>query len=187
MSVVDLALTSLPALAATARAGETPAPASDVVPTLAVEIHDPVDPAAYSTWVWVVGLALLVAIVAWYAWVLWWTRRRPAPDPADDPGRWSSLRETSLGRVDAAERRFRDGEADLRALALDLNRIMREFSTARLGRDTTSLTVSEIAELDGTDRLADLLRGYSEPAFAYDSDAEALAATARAREVIGAW
>lgn len=168
-------------------AGEAPARASGVVPTLAVEIHEPVDPAGYSTWVWVVGLALLVAVIAWYAWVFWWTRRRPAPDPAEDPARVATLRERSLAEVDEAEQRFRDGDCDLRALTLDLNRIMRTFSTGRLGVDTTSLTVSEIAELDGTARLADLLRDYEEPAFAYDSDAEALAATAQARQVISAW
>ncbi|MPV50589.1 DUF4381 family protein [Pseudactinotalea sp. HY160] len=167
--------------------GEAPAGASAVVHTLAVDIHEPVIPASYSTWVWVVGLALVVAVAAWYGWVLWWTRRRPAPDPHADPAQWTSLRATTLARVDEAEQRFRDGESDLRGLALGLNRIMREFSTARLGQDTTSLTVSEIADLDGTDRLAGLLRGYEEPAFAFDSDAEALTATGRAREVIAAW
>ena len=53
--------------------------------------------------------------------------------------------------------------------------------------DASSLTVNELAQLEGTDRLTDLLSDYQEPAFAADSDAQALGATRSARAVISQW
>lgn len=152
---------------------------------LSAPIHDPVPPAAYSTWVWIVGLALLAAIALWYWWVRRSTRPRPAPDLPDS--HWVSLRESTLAKVEAAEAQYRNGHASLRELHLELNTILREFATARLGRDAMWMTAAELARFEGTDRLADLLGEYQEPAFAYDSDAQAMAATASAREVITTW
>lgn len=151
----------------------------------ATPIHDPVPPIAYSTWVWVVGFALLAAIVLWYLWVRRHTRLRPAPDLPQS--HWSSLREGALTKIELAEQQYRDGHADLRGLHLELNTTLREFATGRLGRDAMWMTVEELSTLEGTDRLTDLLSDYQEPAFAYDSDAQAMLATSRAREVISQW
>ena len=38
-------------------------------PVLTAPINEPVPPAAYSTWVWIVGLVLLALIGAWYWFV----------------------------------------------------------------------------------------------------------------------
>lgn len=157
-------------------------------PVLTVEINDPVDPMAFAPWVLIVGIALLVLIGLWYLFVFRFTRERPAAD--EDKGRrdrWSSLRASALEEVDTAEERYRDGEADLRALHLDLNHILRTFAGGRLQMDTSSLTVGELATLEGTDRLTVLLSDYEEPAFAAGSDAEALAATNEARAVVREW
>lgn len=154
----------------------------------AVEVHDPVAPAAYAVWVPIVGGALLVLITAWLVWVFWFTRERPYD--GKDGGRrdrWSGLRATSLADIEQAESRYREGEVDLRTLHLDLNHIMREFANGRLRMDTSSLTTAEIASLEGSDRLGRLLSEYEEPAFAIDSDAEALAATTNAKEVVRQW
>lgn len=153
----------------------------------AVEINDPVAPASFATWVWIVGLALLVLIGAWYWWVFYFTRERPATDDAGGRDRWSGLRKETLAEVDAAEERYREGQSDLRNLHLDLNHILREFANGRLRMDTSSLTVNELAGLEGTDRLSNLLTEYEEPAFASDSDAEALAGCENARAVIREW
>src|SRR5690625_3436905 len=115
------------------------------------------------------------------------TRKRPARDESGRGDAYASLRTSSLKEVDAAETRYREGEADLRNLHLDLNHILREFASGRLRMDASSLTVGELATLEGTDRLTDLLADYQEPAFAADSDAQALAATQHARAVISQW
>ncbi len=155
------------------------------VDILTIPIHDPVPPAAYSVWVWVVGLALLAGIIAWYWWVRRFTRPRPAPDLPDS--HWASLREGSLSRVDLAEQQYRNGHVQLRELHLELNTILREFATERLGQDAMWMTAAEIARLEGTDRIAHLLSRFEEPAFSFDSDAQAMDATARTREVISTW
>lgn len=152
---------------------------------LAVPIHDPAPPAPYSTWVWVLGLALIAAIALWYVFVSHNTRPRPAPDLPKS--HWTNLRQGALTKVDAAEQAYRDGHADLRELHLTLNTVLRDFASERLGRDASWMTVAELADLEGTDRLATLLGGFQEPAFAADSDALAMSATASAREVIRAW
>jgi len=158
-----------------------------LAPVWAVEVHDPVAPAAYSTWVPIVGGALLVLIGAWLWWVLWYTRERPFDAKGGRGDRFSGLRQRTLADIARAEDRYREGETDLRTLHLDLNHIMREFANGRLRMDTSSLTVAEIATIAGTDRLTALLTEYEEPAFAIDSDAEALAATSDARAVVEQW
>lgn len=152
---------------------------------LATPIHEPIPPIAYSTWVWVVGLALLAAIGAWYWFVHRITRPRPAPDlPASH---WASLRQRTIEKVDLAEEQYRNGHVDLRDLHLELNTILREYATERLGRDAMWMTAAELARFEGTDRVSHLLAEFEEPAFSHDSDAQAMAATAATREVITTW
>lgn len=153
----------------------------------AAEVHDPVAPASYAAWVLIVGLALVALIAGWLWWVFWYTRKRPFEDKGGRGDRYASLRTRTIASIAQAEARFREGETDLRTLHLDLNHIMREFANGRLRMDTSSLTVAEIAKIEGTDRLTTLLADYEEPAFAIDSDAEALAATTSARAVVEQW
>ncbi|MFV0254050.1 MAG: hypothetical protein ACK5H2_12055 [Beutenbergiaceae bacterium] len=157
------------------------------LPIWAAEVHDPVPPAAYSAWVPIVGVGLLVLLGAWLWFVFWRTRERPHTESSGRRDRFDGLRATSLAAIAEVEERYREGEIDLRTLHLDLNHVMREFANGRLRMDTSSLTVSEIASIEGTDRLTLLLEDYQEPAFAIDSDAEALAATSNARAVVEQW
>src|SRR5690625_5108238 len=120
--------------------------------------------------------------------MFWHTRERPAAEETSGRrDKWASARAAALTEVDTAEERYRSGESDLRALHLDLNHIMRNFADGRLRMDTSSLTVRGLATLEGTDRLTELLSEYEEPAFAIDSDAEALPACNGARAVINEW
>jgi hypothetical protein len=157
------------------------------LPVWATEIHDPVPPAAYSAWVPIVGGALLVLIGVWLWWVFWYTRDRPYDDKGGRRDRYAGLRATTIENIARAEERYREGVTDLRTLHLDLNHIMRTFANGRMRMDTSSLTVAELARLEGTDRLTALLTEYEEPAFAIDSDAEALSATSNARAVVEQW
>ncbi|MBN8882392.1 MAG: hypothetical protein J0H73_08770 [Salana multivorans] len=141
-------------------------------------------PVQYSWWVWALGIALLVLIAAWYFWVFRSTRPKV---PDDDPSSYDGVRAEHLALVDEAYQRFVSGEADLRELHLDLNHAIRSFATARTGIDTSSLTVAEFTRIEHGSALATVLGEYSEPAFAAVSDAQAAAACAEAREVIGTW
>lgn len=149
---------------------------------------DPIPPVQYSWWVWALGLLLLALVAAWY----WWVARISRPRDSSGRGRgshdpYAALRAEYLGEVDAAYERYTGGESDLRALHLDYNHIMRQFASQRAGVDASSLTVSELRQLEHSDALVMLLEDYQEPAFAAASDAQALAATEQAREVIRTW
>lgn len=142
-------------------------------------------PEAYSIWVPVVGGALLLAVAAWYAFVLLSTRRPARPK---GPGALSPDGRTRFERdVEEAMSAYQRGEHDLRALHLELARVMRAFASERIGRDVRSWTAREIAAYDPTTRLGDLLAVWEEPSFARRSDAEAESAAHRAREVIRQW
>jgi len=152
---------------------------------VAAPIHAPSPPVAYSTWVWVGGLALIAGILAWYWWVMRHTRPRPAPDlPASH---WASVRQEALNKIDSVESEFRNGHLDLRALHLELNTILREYATERLDRDAMWMSASEIAEFDGAKQASELLAAFEEPSFAYDTDAEALAGVHELRGVVQSW
>lgn len=155
------------------------------VDLLAAPIHEPIPPVPYSTWVWVVGLALIAAIILWFWWVRYFTRPRPAPDLPDS--HWTSVRTATLSRIEHVESEYRNGNTDLRSLHLELNTILREFASERLGRDAMWMSSMDIRKFDGADRVADLLAQFEEPSFSFDSSAQAFAATGRAREVITTW
>lgn len=142
-------------------------------------------PESYSTWVPVLGGVLLLAVVAWYAFVLLSTRR---PDRPREPGPLGADGRARFEEdVEAALSAYRRGERDVRGLHLDLARIMRSFASERIGRDVRSWTAGEIADHDPTTQLGDLLHLWEEPSFARRSDAEADTAVQRAREVIRRW
>lgn len=141
-------------------------------------------PVQYSWWVWALGLALLLAIAAWY----WWLVRATRPKaPGASTEQVAAARAEHLALVAEARDRYRGGESDLRGLHLDLNYAIRSFATARTGVDASSLTVAELTRVEHGSALALVLQGYSEPAFAAVSDAEAEAAVAQAQEVIRTW
>lgn len=147
-------------------------------------LEDLLPPEAYSAWVPVLGGVLLLAVAGWYAFVLLSTRRdrTPEPGPLSPDGRARYVQD-----VDAALESYRRGEEDLRGLHLELARIMRDFASERIGRDVRSWTAGDIAGYDPTARLGDLLRLWEEPSFARRSEAEAVTAAERAREVIRQW
>ena len=148
-------------------------PAADLLP-----------PEAYGWWVPVLGAGLLLLTVAWALLVRHLTRApRPVPPAPPGPG----LRHRYATEVDRLYAGYRAGALDLRALHLALARTMREFASERLGTDVRSWTRAEVAGHDPTRRVGHLLARWEEPSFAPDSDAEAGAAAAAAREVVATW
>ncbi|MPV38885.1 hypothetical protein [Georgenia subflava] len=151
---------------------------------------DVLPPEAYTWWVPVLGLVLLLLVAAWYVFVHRWTdparvarrrSRREAPGPMTP-----SMRQRYAAEVDQHFERY-EREHDLRALHLELARTMREFASERIGTDVRAWTRGDIAGYDPTRRVGDLLSHWEEPSFAVRSDAEAAASAAHAKEVVAQW
>lgn len=149
------------------------------------------DPVTYSWWVWAVGVALLALIAAWYAWLAWWTRARPeapsAPVAHMEPGVLEGKRAGYTAEIDIAHAAYVAGDTDLRALYLEMNRIIRDFATARTGVNAKPLTASELASLRRGDLVAGVVALQNEPAFAAHSGPDVVASVARAKGIIRSW
>lgn len=148
-------------------------------------------PIGYSWWVWAVGVALLALVAAWYLWLFWWTRHRPGPSPEQarpvSSSTLSAQREAHLARVDAAHASYVAGETDVRALYLEMNRILRDFASLRTGVNAKPLTASELLRLRQGDLVAGVVALQNVPAFAASSGPDVDEGVARAKEIIGSW
>jgi len=139
-------------------------------------------PVLYAWWVLAFGVALLLAAAAW----LWWVLRRRGE--GDAVGRVAGpVRRTYRVRVDEVYERFTRGEIDLRALHLELARLVREFGSERVGQDLTWMSRGEVAEYHPRTGLGPLLARYEQPSFSRDSRVEAETTMRMTREVIESW
>ncbi len=166
--------------------------ARDVDTLRRVVIEDQMQqPVPYSWWVWALAVALLLLIAAWYLWIAWWTRARPqtSPEPLADiaPGELAAKRAAFSAQIDAAHRSYVAGDTDVRALYLEMNRIIRDFATLRTGVNAKPLTASELARLRRGDLVAGVVALQNEPAFAPHSGPDVDAGVARAKEIISSW
>ncbi len=159
-----------------------------------------VDPVGYSWWWTAAGVGLLLVAAAVVVLVLWRTRasaqERAATatsSPAGPPDPYGPLRTEYGRRLDVVEQRYRAGELDERALHLALSAEVRGFASGRTGQDASSMTLSEIEQLTGADRLTPVIARYYRPSFAdHASDPQARATDAedsisRARAVVSSW
>ncbi|NLI18099.1 MAG: hypothetical protein GX427_04705 [Actinomycetales bacterium] len=136
-------------------------------------------PFPYAWWVLALGVALVVAALAWVAYVL--LRRAPGDGSPE-------ARDVSWGsRVDLLHDRFRRGEIDLRVLHLELARLIREAGSERVGRDITWMSRAEVAETFPRTGLGPLLARYEDPSFSRDPRAEAETTIRMTREVLARW
>ena len=129
-------------------------------------INDLRDPVVYPHWMWVAGLVVLLAVIAWIGLCLW---------------RWWTSDETrvpDLQTITAARRaryhelasqirdRRADGELDDRGTHLAIAGLMRALGTERTGRDLEVATVAEVRRLVPMwPQLADVLEACEAPSF----------------------
>ncbi len=150
------------------------------------------DPVGYSWWLAALAAGLVVLIALWYLLVWWLVRRRErrASEPLDTrirPDRLAAIRRAHVDRVEAAYEDYAAERSTLRELHLEFNAVVRDYATARTGRDVSSLTVMDLRGIERGSALADVLAGYSEPAFARTSTARAREAADQAKAVIETW
>lgn len=158
-----------------------------------------VDPLPYAWWwPWVAG-AIVLAVVAWYVWVVRSTRApadAPVPSPVAPPApeapasrrdEYAALRGATLARLDDIERRHRAGDLDARGAHLELRFAVREFAAGRTGLDTSTMTAAQARGDRRTRRLATLLENLSVPTFAVSSRTRVSRSLDQVRKAVRTW
>lgn len=158
-----------------------------------------VDPLPYAGWWPWVAVAIVVAVVAWYVWVLRSTRRPAAAAPPAAPivtappranarrDPHAAIRGVALARLDAVQRRYDAGELDVRGANLEIRFALREFATARTGVDTSAMTAAQARGDRRTRPLAALLENTSVPSFAPATRARLARSLDQARKRVTRW
>ncbi|WP_125775489.1 hypothetical protein [Antribacter gilvus] len=161
-------------------------------------------PVGYSGWWTAAGLGLILLSLALVAAVIWFTRASAAEKEAQrfavppaaggrhhlDPH--AGIRDKYTRTLSELRQRYESGELDRRAVHHALAREMRAFAAERLDRDVSTLTLAQIAELDGAKKLTDLISRYYRPEFAEDDDPSVRRMKVdtsfdRAQEVVREW
>lgn len=148
-----------------------------------------IGPFSYSPLWLIVGIIAALAALAIVVWVI----RDIWPPRNAKPGRRSSVMATAdsrtraLGRIREVERRFADGELDLRAAHLELSWIVRSFVADSSALDPRVLTEAEVEATQRAPELAQMLRRFQQPTFAGDPKAVMESSVSRARSVIHRW
>ncbi len=124
------------------------------------------EPVIYPHWMWILGVALLLAVLGWVAYRLWaWWHSRE--------GSVAHLQTISQARraryhdyVNQIAQRRACGELDERGTHLAVAGLMRALGTERSGRDLEVATVAEIRALVPTwPQLALVLEACETPSF----------------------
>lgn len=145
-------------------------------------VDDAIGPVLYAWWVPALGALALVLAGA----LLWFALRRPTATKGTRPSAAFS-RATARSRVEEEYARFESGEIDLRTFHLHVAAIVREFGSARMGRDLTAMTRAEVEAAYPRGGVGVLLGRCEQPSFSRDSRAEARATFAQVIEVIARW
>ena len=128
------------------------------------------DPVIYPNWMWVLGLAIVVAVLGWilYSVWRWWTSR--IGEVMELQTITDARRKKYLTFIDQIADRYADGDLDARGVHLALAGLMRALGTERTGRDLEVATVSEVRELVPVwPGLADILQACEVPSFTGDN------------------
>lgn len=98
----------------------------------------------------------------------------------------SKTRSRSLKKIGEIETAYRKGEIDKRAVCQQMSIEVRGFVQTVTGWPTETMVYLELTRLNRPE-LAELVRQYYEPEFAYYSDADARSAIAKGKELIIKW
>ncbi|MCU1527492.1 MAG: hypothetical protein JWP75_1255 [Frondihabitans sp.] len=135
------------------------------------------------------GLGLVALIVAWYVFVVRFSRTRlPHPAVVRGPSR-AELRELKLkytGLIDEVDAEFRAGRLTERAVHGRLSLLLRFFAYEASGVDAQVMTLTDLRAAR-IPRVAGAVEGYYPPAFQQQHPGDPAAAVATAREVVTTW
>lgn len=111
-----------------------------------MQVNPPVLMPVWMTVIAIIGVILAVVFILRAVLVTLRDRSRAVGDvpmAPDERREWSR-------KVEAAARRYRDGETDLRGLHLELAEVLRGFASARSGEDIDTATAREILDMADT-------------------------------------
>lgn len=135
------------------------------------------------------GLGLVALIVAWYVFVVRFSRgREPRPVLARAPSR-ADLRDLKLkyaGLIDEVEGESRAGRLDGRAVHSRLSLLLRFFAFEASGVDAQVMTLADL-RATRLPRVAGAVEQYYPPAFQQARPGDPEEAVATAREVVSTW
>lgn len=148
-------------------------------------------PAQYDRFVLylVLGLLLLALVVAWYVFVVRFSRTRfPRPEAEPAPPRIDirRLQQKYSGLIDEVEAESVAGRLDERAVHSRLSQLLRYFASEASGVEAQVMTLSDLrrAPLPTVTRA---VAQYYPPAFQQQYPGDPHAAVAEAREVVSSW
>lgn len=150
-------------------------------------VGDPLSPVLYSWWVLTLGIVLVLAAIAWILWVLRRPRQATAAAQMLRDRQAPQVRLSYGQKLDALVQRFRSGEINLREFHLKIAELVREFGSARMGRDLSTMSRGEVEAFYPGSNLGPLLARCEQPSFSRDAAGEAQQTALMAREVIQQW
>lgn len=134
-------------------------------------------PAVPYSWIWpALGAVALLAVAAWWIYLLVASRREPepaqsqptepqqTPEPVGDP--FLSARAAADSQVVAIAGRLQSGQLSAKAASHELAAVVRDFASTRLGRDVRALTLAELSRDDNARPAALLIDRLYHPEFA---------------------
>lgn len=148
-------------------------------------------PVQYNVLWLLLGVVLLLVVIGWLVFVLWFTRRTPAPFAnsayyagPDFPG--TSLRESYLGLIDEVERANREGALSSREAHQRLGLLVREFAAQVRGVRAQYMTLEDLRATP-LGPLAETVGELYPGSFAGEESTTVSLAAGRARKLVGEW
>ena len=99
---------------------------------------------------------------------------------------YSRTKDKYLKKIEKVEAAFNKGQLDMRGVHQQMSAIVRSFVQAVTGWPTEAMVYLELINLDRPE-LAELVRQYYEPEFAYYSQADVKSAIEKGKELITKW
>jgi hypothetical protein len=136
-----------------------------------------------------IGAGLVALIVAWYVFVVRFSRTRvPRPAVVRRPSRADlrQLRVRYASLIDEVEAEYRAGRLAERAVNGRLSLLVRFFASEASGVDAQVMTLQDLRTAS-IPQVTGAVEGYYPPAFQQAYSGDPAAAVARAREVVTTW
>ncbi len=144
-------------------------------------------PFAFSSYWYAVGLGLiLLAIILFLLFPRIVSRIERASRSSVRKRFYSKTKDKYLKKIEKVEASFNNGQLDMRGVHQQMSTIVRSFVQKVTGWPTEAMVYLELINLDRPE-LAELVRQYYEPEFAYYSEADAKSAIEKGKELITKW